>query len=102
LFRVNDIDVELLPRLTADDLKDMGVASLGHRKKLLEAIAALGVAPSTPSPPPAAAAPLPAAERRQLTVMFVDLVGSTALSAELDPRSRPTSRGLPTISHGLT
>ena len=85
LFRANDIEAELLPRLTADDLKDMGVASLGHRKKLLEAIAALGAATDTSSPHRAAAAPPSAAERRQLTVMFVDLVGSTALSAELDP-----------------
>jgi class 3 adenylate cyclase/predicted ATPase len=85
LFHSNDIDAELLPKLTADDLKDMGVASLGHRKKLLEAIAALGAATDVSSPPRVAAAPTSAAERRQLTVMFVDLVGSTALSAELDP-----------------
>ena len=85
LFRANDIEAELLPRLTADDLKDMGVASLGHRKKLLEAIAALGAATDMSSQPQVAAAPPSAAERRQLTVMFVDLVGSTALSAELDP-----------------
>ena len=52
LFRANDIEAELLPRLTADDLKDMGVASLGHRKKLLEAIAALGAATDMSSPPP--------------------------------------------------
>jgi class 3 adenylate cyclase len=85
LFRTNDIDAELLPRLTADDLKDMGVASLGHRTKLLEAIAALGAATDVHSPPRVPATPPTAAERRQLTVMFVDLVGSTALSAELDP-----------------
>ena len=85
LFRANDIDGGLLGRLTGDDLKEIGVASLGHRKKLLEAIAALGAVAEAPSPTPVAATPTPAAERRQLTVMFVDLVGSTALSARLDP-----------------
>jgi len=85
LFRTNDIDAELLPRLTGDDLKDMGVASVGHRKKLLEAIAALGAAADAPAPSRATATPTAAAERRQLTVMFVDLVGSTTLSTELDP-----------------
>jgi hypothetical protein len=69
LFRSNDIEAELLPRLTADDLKDMGVASLGHRKKLLEAIAALGAAADGSPPPRVAVAPPSAAERRQLTVM---------------------------------
>jgi class 3 adenylate cyclase/tetratricopeptide (TPR) repeat protein len=63
----------------------MGVSSLGHRKKLLEAIAALGAATDVPAPPRVPAPPHGAAERRQLTVMFVDLIGSTALSAELDP-----------------
>ena len=88
LFRSNDVDATLLRQLTGDDLKELGVASLGHRKKLLEAIAALGPAPeSAPavSPKPSADAPGSTAERRQLTVMFVDLVGSTALSAQLDP-----------------
>ena len=85
LFRANDIDGGLLGRLTGDDLKEIGVASLGHRKQLLEAIAALGAVAEAPSPTPVAATPTPAAERRQLTVMFVDLVGSTALSGRLDP-----------------
>jgi len=80
-----DIDGELLRRLTGDDLKDIGVASLGHRKKLLEAIAAMDAAPAASTPTPVAATPGPAPERRQLTVMFGDLVGSTALSAPLDP-----------------
>jgi class 3 adenylate cyclase/predicted ATPase len=84
-FRANDIDGPVLGRLNGDDLKDLGVASLGHRKKLLAAIAAIGAPPETSSPaalaPPAAST----AERRQLTVMFVDLVGSTALSRRLDP-----------------
>jgi class 3 adenylate cyclase/predicted ATPase len=85
-FRANDIDVELLGQLTNDDLKDIGVASFGHRKKLLDAIAEL--ADSAPvSPQPALSEPKPqdSAERRQVTVMFSDLVGSTALSARMDP-----------------
>src|SRR5262249_24771837 len=85
LFRTNDIDAELLPRLTGDDLKDMGVASVGHRKKLRGAAGPLAPPPAAPPPPRAGTAPTAAAERRQLTVMFVDLVGSTALSTELDP-----------------
>src|SRR5450631_2071817 len=86
MFRANDIDIELLGRLTNDDLKDIGVVSLGHRKKLLEAIAALAAAPEafsrTPVPAPNTQ---DTAERRQVTVMFSDLVGSTALSARMDP-----------------
>ena len=87
-FAENAIDHSLLPTLTADDLKELGVTALGHRKTLLAAIAALAEAPaSSPSAPtsPTATPPSSAAERRQLTVMFVDLVGSTALSAQLDP-----------------
>lgn len=85
-FRDNDIDADLLPSLTTDSLKELGIASLGHRLRLLEAIAALrGPAPTTQQ----SAIPTPAmelqAERRQVTVMFCDLVGSTALSARLDP-----------------
>ena len=85
MFRANDIDGEMLGRLTNDDLKDIGVASFGHRKKLLEAIAELaGAVPVSPQPgliePKAHDA-----ERRQVTVMFSDLVGSTALSARMDP-----------------
>jgi class 3 adenylate cyclase/predicted ATPase len=85
MFRANDIDIELLGRLTNDDLKDIGVVSFGHRKKLLEAIAELaGAFPVSPQP---AIEPKAhdAAERRQVTVMFSDLVGSTALSARMDP-----------------
>jgi class 3 adenylate cyclase len=82
MFRANDIDIELLGRLTNDDLKDIGVVSFGHRKKLLEAIAKLaGVSPQPAIEPKAR----DAAERRQVTVMFSDLVGSTALSARMDP-----------------
>jgi class 3 adenylate cyclase len=85
-FRDNAIDAAILPELTADDLKDLGVNLVGHRRRLLTAIAALR---SEDRPGPAApsdqATPPSVAERRQLTVMFCDLVGSTPLSARLDP-----------------
>ena len=88
-FRENEIDGEVLPTLTAEDLKELGVTILGHRRKMLTAIAELSASSAAPAPiatPPAAPEPSPAlAERRQLTVMFCDLVGSTALSARLDP-----------------
>src|SRR5271165_3146617 len=77
-FRDNEIDGAVLPKLTVDDLKDLGVVVVGHRRKIMSAIEAL----NAPSAAPSAA---DAAERRQLTVMFCDLVGSTALSARLDP-----------------
>jgi class 3 adenylate cyclase len=77
----------VLPKLTSEDLREIGVAAIGHRRKLLDAIAALGA--ETPTAALAATsrdAPVPAeAERRQLTVMFCDLVSSTALAAGLDP-----------------
>ena len=99
-FRDNAIEGDLLPNLTAEDLKDLGVTIVGHRRKLLDAIAALGAA-TKPTPPPAAANPPPtlppppvssrlqarsdtSAQRRLLTVLFCDLVGSTAISASLD------------------
>jgi len=85
LFRENDIDAEILGDLTDSDLEKIGV-SLGHRKRLLKAVEAL--AGWSPALPPASTA-IPriadAAERRQVTVMFSDLVGSTALSARMDP-----------------
>jgi class 3 adenylate cyclase len=92
-FRENEIDETVLQGLTAEDLKELGIAALGHRRKLLDAIAALGTsaggkAPSdnveTASTAPSAP-PEDRAERRQVTVMFSDLVGSTALSARMDP-----------------
>jgi len=80
-FRDNEIDWEVLPKLTSEDLREIGVAAVGHRRKLLDAIAALRA-----EPPKIADVVVQAeAERRQLTVMFCDLVGSTALSARLDP-----------------
>src|SRR5712691_2506746 len=89
-FRENAIDDTVLPSLTAEDLRDLGVGAVGHRRKLLDAIAALradatskarrsDAAPTIESPPK------DTAERRQVTVMFSDLVGSTALSAQMDP-----------------
>src|SRR5215472_4953716 len=89
-FRDNDIDTEVLPSLTAEDLIGLGVTSIGHRRRMLDAIAALRAgAPSGAAPGPAPAPPPElepsGAERRHLTVMFCDLVGSTALSSQLDP-----------------
>src|SRR5947207_6730832 len=90
-FRDNDIDGDVLPELTADDLISIGVASVGHRRKLLAAIAALKAEPPSGGQPAARAVsasmfpPTIGIERRQLTVMFCDLVGSTALSARFDP-----------------
>jgi class 3 adenylate cyclase len=92
-FRENEIDETVLPSLTEEHLKQLGVTALGHRVKLLDAIAALrgdgsGKASSADvviaSSPPSAS-PEDRAERRQVTVMFSDLVGSTALSARMDP-----------------
>src|ERR1700733_6162054 len=87
-FRENDIDETLLPSLTAQDLKDIGVVVVGHRRKLLNAIAALPANSLALRSDRNAAldASLPdTAEPRQVTVMFADLVGSTALSTRMDP-----------------
>ena len=94
-FRENDVDVELLPNLTADDLRDLGITSVGHRRRILEAITALRLeaAPADSPAPLSSHSPTSpvgnlagtTGERRQLTVMFCDLVGSTALSEKLDP-----------------
>jgi class 3 adenylate cyclase len=92
VFRENDVDAELLLGLTDNDLKDIGVNSLGHRRRLLEAIAGLrpeGASTSDPRPATHATGDTglseTSAERRPLSVMFCDLIGSTALSARLDP-----------------
>ena len=91
-FRDNEIDETVLLDLTAEDLKELGVTALGHRRKLLAAIAALSNDASGKKPSDTATAlNTPSthsedrAERRQVTVMFSDLVGSTALSARMDP-----------------
>jgi class 3 adenylate cyclase len=93
LFRDNDIDGEILCGMTAEDLKELGISSFGHRRKLLNAITTLGGEPPTRDMAQSATNATPAptspstieAERRQLTVMFCDLVGSTALSTRHDP-----------------
>src|SRR5262249_32015676 len=88
-FAENDIDFTILSDLTDQDLEKIGIASLGHRRKLLRAIAnreTIGKsAPAAAVPAPATPLPVDIAERRQVTVMFSDLVGSTALSARMDP-----------------
>jgi class 3 adenylate cyclase/predicted ATPase len=93
-FREHEIDSEILPRLTAEDLKDLGVALIGDRRRLLEAIAALRKETRAPSEPTAESLDQPraaetgralsAGERRHLTVMFCDLAGSTEIAARLD------------------
>src|SRR5215475_6370825 len=96
-FRENEIDETILRGLTDEHLKQLGVTALGHRLKLLDAIAALRgdesqhilsaiPAPARPSVATTTAAPVAdsVGERRYLTVMFCDLVGSTSLSAQLD------------------
>lgn len=92
-FRENKVDSEILPKLTAEDLKDLGIALVGDRRRLLDAIASLHAGTQTPTtetphiaePRIGRGSPIAEAERRQLTVMFVDLVGSTELSRRLDP-----------------
>ncbi|WP_439361890.1 hypothetical protein [Bradyrhizobium sp. DASA03007] len=82
----NDITFDILPDLSDQDHEKIGVASLGHRHQLLRAVAELKGAPQLS---PVTAAPVPprdVAERRQVAVMFSDLVGSTALSARIDLR----------------
>ncbi|HEY3719859.1 MAG TPA: adenylate/guanylate cyclase domain-containing protein, partial [Roseiarcus sp.] len=78
-FRDNAIDAEVLPLLNGDDLKEIGVAAVGHRRKLLDAIAALGATPAPLSP-----RTKDDAERRPITVMFCDLVGSTSIASEME------------------
>ena len=84
-FDENAIDWDVLPGLTTDDLKEIGVAALGDRRRLLAAIAALGEG-ALPAAPSQVMSSAPAeAERWQLTVVFCDLVGSTPLSTRFDP-----------------
>jgi class 3 adenylate cyclase len=88
-FRENDIDGDVLPSLTAEELSTIGVTSIGHRRKLLDAIAGLGAGMASTAPSAATATEpvedMTRVDRRLLTVMFADLVGSTALSARRDP-----------------
>jgi class 3 adenylate cyclase/predicted ATPase len=85
-FAEERIEMDILPELTDEDLERLGIP-LGHRRRMMKAIRELGQPPPTVPRVAAAvsAAPLDSAERRQLTVVFCDLVGSTALSARLDP-----------------
>jgi class 3 adenylate cyclase len=93
-LRDNGIGEAVLPHLTVEDLKEIGVATVGDRRMLLAAIAALATPRSSeaigpqPSPVPLAKAPEVSAERRPITVMFCDLVGSTSLAVKLDAEDR--------------
>jgi class 3 adenylate cyclase/predicted ATPase len=87
-FAAHDVDADVLPKLTAEDLVAIGITSVGHRRKLLEAIAALATpdrADAASTDKATATAPIRDAERRQLTVLFCDLVDSTSLAQQLDP-----------------
>jgi class 3 adenylate cyclase len=94
-FRDNAVDDAVLPKLTAEDLKELGVVVVGHRRRIISAIEELNAASAShaegaklvpvPSPVLTTTASTNAGERRQLTVLFCDLVGSSALSARLDP-----------------
>ena len=99
-FEENAIGWDLFEELTDDDLRTIGIEALGHRKRLLKAISEMGESSETTAPlaPPLSrdqSVPDGEAERRQLTVMFCDLVGSTQLSQELDPEElREINRAL--------
>ena len=99
-FETNDIDMDLLKQVDDQMLKDIGVASAGHRLRIRNAIAKLTPAPvaevNLGGTTPTRETPAASAERRQLTIMFCDLVGSTALSARLDPEDL---RGIMTAYH---
>ena len=97
-FAKNGVDADVLPHLTPEDLKEIGISAVGDRRKLVDAISALRTKGSSPIEAESAPQPMPGhpagqrtltrsreAERRQLTVMFVDLTGSTALSNRFDP-----------------
>src|SRR3974390_348177 len=89
-FRENEIDDRVLPSLTAEDLKDLGVRLVGHRRKLLDAIAKLRTEENAKAASPDVLSTIDesvgdTAERRQVTEMFSDLVGSTALYARMAP-----------------
>ena len=89
IFVENEIDLSVLPELTAEDLKELGVVAIGHRRKLLSAIDSLRSSPADPElVAPTNVMPMTGAsgaERRHLTILFCDMVGSTALSSRLDP-----------------
>src|ERR1017187_7078676 len=80
-FEANDIDLDILAELSDSDLEQLGV-SLGNRRRLSKAIAGRSAEVAKPSNHPEASSD---AERRQVTVLFADMVGSTALSGKVDP-----------------
>ena len=88
-FRENDITVEVLTELTTDDLKELGIASIGHRRRLMAAIAALRDSGALPIRGARSVNSqndsIASSERRQITVLFCDIVGSTPLARGLDP-----------------
>ena len=97
-FLDNDIDPAILPHLTSTDLMELGVTSIGHRRRLLDAIARLAAAehdqrpepkekPPAPRAPSRAATPLATAQRRHVTTLFCDLIGYTRLSSDFDPET---------------
>ena len=108
-FRDNEVDGGVLPKLTVDDLRELGVAVVGHRRKIISAIEELYAASSTrpegvnavpPQSHVRVGASSDAAERRPITVMFCDLVGSTSLAARLDAEDwRNLVNGLSGRSH---
>ena len=101
LFAENEIGLDVLPDLTEVDLKDLGIP-LGDRKRLLKSIVSLSDRPAESSTPEARPAPSVEAERRQLTVMFCDMVGSTALSSQLDPEDmREVIRAYQNVCRGV-
>ena len=96
-FHENSVTVDVLPSLTLEDLRDLGITAVGHRRRLLDAIAALRADRELASDPSSGVqttgaahddqhrSPQSAAERRQISVMFCDVVGFTTLSSHLDP-----------------
>ena len=103
VFQANDIGPDLLESLTDQDLRDLGVQSLGHRKQLLKAITGTrGSEADTPasvprihaSSPASASQPSAEGERRQLTVLFCDMVGFTELANRVDPEILQTDSGV--------
>lgn len=110
-FRDHDIDFDVLPELTADDLSALGITSVGHRRKLLAATATLRIELAQasegnkfeegPAPTTHSSRSSTHAERRQLTVMFVDLVGSTERSRSFRSRVQDRGRAWPARSGGI-
>jgi class 3 adenylate cyclase len=89
-FRDHSIDAKILPKLTAGDLNDMGIAAVGHRRRLLEAFSALPAGGAADAAPPAlatAAVAEPDSDRRPVTVLFADLADYTTMSCTLDPET---------------